>query len=156
MLQIRVPVAKTELGRRPPLCTVAVDDEGPLENPRPVSAVGAGVHPGAPAGGARNRTRELEAAETGCAGAVQGDGIRCTTPGDEQLFSHVDLREVAAELERETLEAAVGDEQVRAQAERRHGQTTFAGEAECLLQFVDRLRSCKSQRRPSGAQGREA
>ena len=55
--EVGVPVAQPELGRRPPICVLAVDDERAVENRRPVAAVCAGVHPDAAAGGARESRR---------------------------------------------------------------------------------------------------
>ena len=76
-VQVGMPVAQPELFRRLPVGAVGVDDERSFENARPVSPVGTGVHPDAATGGAWNRAGELEAAEPGGAGAMQGDRIRC-------------------------------------------------------------------------------
>ena len=87
---------------------------------------------------------------------MQSDRIRRSPADYEQLFPHVDLCELTAELERQAFEAVVRDEQVRAQAERRDGQTLLAREIECALELLDRLRSRKGPRRASRAEGREA
>src|SRR4029079_1337025 len=107
-VQVGMPVAQPELFRRLPVGAVGVDYERAFENARPVSPVGTGVHPDAATGGAWNRTGELEAAEPGSAGAMQGDRIRCAASGYEQFTQNVDLGELPAELERQAVEAAVG------------------------------------------------
>ena len=69
--ELGVPVAQPELGRCQPAAAVGRRDECPLEHAGEVPAVGSAVHPYAPADRARDRTRELEAAEPGGACTVQ-------------------------------------------------------------------------------------
>ena len=87
---------------------------------------------------------------------MEGDCIRRSAPGHQQISVHVDLRELAGQLERETLETAIGDEQVRAEAQDRHQQSSLACVAECFPELVDRLRSCKGRSGSSRAECGEA
>ena len=82
--QVGVAVREAELGGREPTGAVRSHDERSLEDRRPVAAVRAGVHPDAAPGRARDRTRELEAAQARRAGAVEANGVRGGAAGDEQ------------------------------------------------------------------------
>src|SRR5438132_4366282 len=122
-------VGEPELSRRPPAGSVGAHDEGALEDRRPVAAVRARVHPHAATGRAGNGTGELEPAQARGSSAMQGDGIRRTAPGDEQLSPHLSAYERARELEREPPEAGVGDEEIRTEPDRRDCQLLLACEA---------------------------
>ena len=133
-----------------------VDDERPVEDRRPVAAVGAGVHPDTAADRARDRARELEATETRRAHAVQTDRVCSAASREQPLAVDARLGELAAQLEHEPVEPVVGDEQVRAEPDGRHGQPFLARPGQRLFQLVDRLRPCKRLRRAACAERREA
>ena len=128
-----MPVAQTELGGRAPICVLAVDHESTVQDRRPVAAVRAGVHPDAAARSPRNRAGELEATEARGASAMEGDGVRRPTPRDEQLARYLRLRKLPDELQRQPVEALVGDEQVRAETDHRDRQVVGPGVGERLL-----------------------
>ena len=85
----------------------AADDDRVDEHGAPVAPVGAGVHPHAAAGRARDRRGELEAAEPRVARAMQADGVRRAAACDEQLAVDLDRCELPGELEHERVEAVV-------------------------------------------------
>ena len=64
---------------------------------------------------------------------MESDGVRRPTPCDEQLARDLRLRELPDELQRQPVEALVGDEQVRAQTDHRNRQVVGPGIGERLL-----------------------
>src|SRR5919198_552694 len=155
-LQAGVPVTQPKLGRGPPRSAFGADDERSVDNRGPVAPVRAGVHPDAAPGRAGNRARELEAAQPGCARAMERDGIRRASPGHEQLSARFDLRQRAYELQHEPVEAVVGDEQFRAEPDSRHRKLVLARETQCLLELADALGACECARAPARADRGEA
>jgi hypothetical protein len=67
--------------------------------------------------------------------------------GQQPLSLDLRLGELAAELEHEPVEAVVGDEQVRAEPDRRHRQARARAPRRAPLQLLDRLRPRERPRR---------
>src|SRR5438445_1890938 len=87
---------------------------------------------------------------------MQADGVRRTAAGDEQPALDLRRREPAAELQHERVDAVVGDEQVRAEPDRRHREPTLGRPREHMLELGRGLRSGKRARGPAGAERRVA
>jgi hypothetical protein len=110
VVELRVAVAKTELGGREPARALLIGHQRAVENRRPVAAVGARIHPNAAPDRSGDGTRELEAAEARSADPMQADGVRGSAAGEQPLALDLRLRELAAELEHEPVEALVRDQ----------------------------------------------
>ena len=154
--QVGVPVREAELGRREPAGAVAAHDAHTLEHLGEVAAVRTAVHPDAAADRAGDRARELEAAEPGCAGAVQRDRVRRAAARAKRLALDGDGCEQAGEPQDERIDAVVGGEQVRAEADGRDGQAARRRPAQRLLDLLLRLGPREGARRAAGAERREA
>src|SRR5206468_6908811 len=83
--EARMAIRELELVRSRRTWAAGVDDDGVDHDRAPVAPVRAGVHPDAAARGARNRRRELEAAEAGRTRAMETDGVGRAAARDEQL-----------------------------------------------------------------------
>src|SRR5262249_43202976 len=130
-------------------------DEGPLEHVREVAAVRPRVHPDAAAGRAWDRARELEAPEPRGTGAVKAHRVGRTAAGAQERGVDLGRREPARELEDETVEAVVGDEQVRAEPDDRGWKAVRRGPAERVLDLGLVLGARERARRAAGAERRE-
>ena len=80
-------------------------DERSDHDRAPVASVGAGVHPHAPTGRARDRARELEATERRGACSVQADRVRRAAAGRERRSLRPRLDQLAGEMEDEHVDA---------------------------------------------------
>ena len=78
-----VPVRERQLVERQPVGPVGGRDQRPRDDVRPFASVRAGVHLDAASHRARDGARELEATEARVSRAVQADGIRGASAGDE-------------------------------------------------------------------------
>ena len=154
-LERRVAVREIELLVRAPRRPGGVDDERPDENLLPVAAVGARVHPHAAPGGAGNRTRELEPAEAGVPRAVETDCVRRPPARHEDAVTDLDRRETVFEPDDQRLDALVGGEQVRAEADRAHRKLLLGRPGERFLQLRERPRPCERPRRPADPDSRQ-
>src|SRR5207248_4129001 len=106
-------------------------------------------------GRARDRAGELEAAQTGRTGAVETDGVRRPSAGEEPVTLDSDRSQLAVQPEDEGVDAVVGDEQVRSEADRRGWQAAFARPAERLRDLVDVCRPREGASRSASAEGRQ-
>src|SRR2546423_163516 len=70
----------------------------PREERPPAPPEGPGVHPDPAPGGARDRARDLEPAETGRTRTVEADGVRRAAAGQQAVAVGLDRRELAGEL----------------------------------------------------------
>src|SRR5437868_12818281 len=148
--EARVPVRQPELGRRSPGRPPRGRDERTHEHLREVAAVCAAVHPDAAADRPGDGARELEAAETGRAGAMEDDGVRGAPAGAEAGAVDPNPGELARELQHEGVDAVVGDEQVRAEPDGRDRLLA----AKQLLDLRHGLGLREGARRPARAEGR--
>src|SRR6185312_4127399 len=102
------------------------------------------------------RARELEAAEAGVAGAMEDDGVRRPASRAHELAVDRDPRELSTELQDERVDPLVGDEQVRAEPDRRDPGVVLRRPPERLVQLVEALRPRQRPRRAAGAERRVA
>ena len=146
----RVAVREAELCRREPAGALGGDDEAPAQDLAPVAAVGARVHPDAAARscpGSHTRTRSPRARRR-----ARDGGRRRSAPRLRRRRSSPSVRglgELAFEPEHERLHARVGDEQVRAEPDRRHREAALARPRERLLELGEASRPGKRERRPA-------
>ena len=82
---------------------------------------------------------------------VQADGVRRTAARDEDASLDARLRELAGEPEDEPVDAVVGGEQVRAEADRRDAEPALLRGAQHLLELGERPRLGERARRAAGA-----
>src|SRR6266852_3683336 len=150
--QIRVAVREAELPRREPAGALGGRDERAPEHLREVAAVGAGVHPDAAANRAGDRAGELEAAEAGGARPVERNRVRGAAACAQEAVPRLGRRERTAELEDERVDARIGDEQVRAEPNRRDREVALGRPVE-HLHLGDRARPSKRVRRAARAEG---
>src|SRR3954447_25133306 len=146
----RTAIAKAELVARAPARILGVDDERTVQYRRPVAAVGAGVHPHPATGSARNRARELEPTEPSRAGPMECDRVRRAAAGHEELAMGLRVGQHARKLQDETIEAVVGNEEVRAEPHDGDREFAYAGVCEELPELVDVLGPRKRCGRSAG------
>src|SRR6266536_2894748 len=139
-------VAEAKLVSGSPPRSAPVDDERAFEDPGPVSSIGAGIHADAPADRPWDRAGELEAPEACVARPMQADGVRSAATRDETVTVHFGPGQLASELQDESLEPGVGDEEVGTEPHRRDGQASLARKAERLLQLGHSLGLRKGSR----------
>ena len=154
--ETRAPVGELELVRADPVLAVGGDDEGPDENVRPVAPVRAGVHANASAGGARDRTGELEPSEARVARAMQADRVGRAATGAEDVAVDLDRGEVALEPQHERVDAVVAREQIRAEADRKKRQALVTRESQSGDELVDVPWPRERLRRPADPDRRQA
>jgi hypothetical protein len=106
--QVRVP---------PPRRAADVDDESAGENARDVAAVRTGVHANTTADRPGDRARELEPAEAGATRPVEADRKGGAASRADDVALDPGGGELAVEPHDERVNALVGDEQIRAQAD---------------------------------------
>src|SRR6185437_8499542 len=150
--QVGTSVRQPELVTVEPAGAVRGRNERTLEDGGEVAAVRAGVHPDAAADRPGNRARELEAAEPGRAGLVERDGIRGAASGSQRELQGPDRGKLALEVENERVDAVVGDEEIRTEADHRD----VLAAAQQSLELADRGRLRELARRASGAERRVA
>ncbi len=151
-----MPIAKLELLGGDGLRAAGVDDDGVHQDVAELAPVRPGIHAHAAAGRARDRRRELEAAEARVAGAMQTDRVDRSAAGERSVAVDAHRRELSAELER------------RPPRRRRRATSTFeprpidstgsspSPPSQHLLQLVDGLRAREPARGAAGADRREA
>ena len=122
--QCRMPVAEAELVARDLLyqAVVEIDDTRAADRVRGLGAVTAGVHAHGAADTARDADEESERTHAGRRGLAGEHRQRDRGPGSDLRRIAIDRKvfEVAAEGQRDTVEAAVGDQQVRATSDHQH------------------------------------
>src|SRR5262245_10832691 len=153
--QLRVSIGEPQRARRPPLVALGRDDARPDEDLVPVPPVRARVHEDAAARRARNRARELEAAEARCPGAVQAHGVRRATAGPQQAVADLDRRKLALEPDDEDVKRSVGREHVRPETDDEHVEPLGSGVAKSISKLLDGPRTRQRRRRASGSDGRQ-
>ena len=149
-----MPVRELELVVAAPAGAVRIDDERTQDDRLPVAAVGACVHPHAPARRAGDGTGELESAEAGCAGTVKADGVGRSASGEKHRLLHLRDRELAFETDDERVHSYVGCKQVGAEPDRAHVEPAPGGPVQCLLELCQRAGSSERGGRPADPDGR--
>jgi hypothetical protein len=135
--------------------TGQVDDMGANQHRGHVSPVGTRVHPDATADRPRDGADELQPSEPCVAGAVETDGEGRASAGDQPFVGHLDRREHTGELERETGEAAVSNEEVGAESNRGDQDLLLHCPVDELAELGNSLGTGEPRRRPASSERRE-